>query len=405
MASAWTSQSVQTGIMLAMLIGVAALSQVFRTIAALVAPGLQQEFGLSTGELGVFAGAFHLSFALAQIPVGLSLDLYGVRRTVGWAFLLAVVGALLSSLASSFPILLLAQLLIGVGCAPAFVGTLFFVSSQYPEEKFARISGLVLSLSGLGLLATGTPLAWVVEHWTWRSAFMVTGLAAAINLLGITILVRDSSQAKGLNIREALAETVAILNEPQTKGIVVLALVGYSSYIALRGLWATPLFIDRYDFSLTDVGNVLLASSVATLVGPPLFGLTPVEGRSRRVLISASVLASAILFLVLAFSSNWIVDAIMCVVLGVLTGFTVLQFADVKEGYDTAVVGRAFGILNTAAFLGVALMQVTTGWVAGGASALGVDYFAAIFIFICAACVLATIAFTTLPWPSWSRRG
>lgn len=64
------------GVMLATLVGVAAMSQVFRTIAAIVAPGLQREFGLSTEELGIYAGAFHLSFALAQIPMGLALDLY-----------------------------------------------------------------------------------------------------------------------------------------------------------------------------------------------------------------------------------------------------------------------------------------------------------------------------------------
>ena len=101
------------GVMLATLVGVAAMSQVFRTIAAIVAPGLQREFGLSTEELGIYAGAFHLSFALAQIPMGLALDLYGVRKTVGSAFLLAVAGALLSFIATDFPLLMLRNRVVG----------------------------------------------------------------------------------------------------------------------------------------------------------------------------------------------------------------------------------------------------------------------------------------------------
>jgi hypothetical protein len=87
--------------------------------------------------------------------------------------------------------------------------------------------------------------------------------------------------------------------------------------------------------------------------------------------------------------------------LGVLTGFTVLQFADVKSAYDTTVVGRAFGVLNTAAFLGVALLQAATGWVASAASTLNLDQFTTVFCFIAVACLLATAAFLTLPWPTW----
>jgi MFS family permease len=103
-------------------------------------PGLRREFGLSTEELGIYAGAFHLSFALAQIPMGLALDLYGVRKTVGSAFLLAVAGALLSFIATGFPVLMLGQLLIGIGCAPAFVGSLFFdQESRVPKERLLGI--------------------------------------------------------------------------------------------------------------------------------------------------------------------------------------------------------------------------------------------------------------------------
>jgi predicted MFS family arabinose efflux permease len=389
------------GVMLATLVGVAAMSQVFRTIAAIVAPGLQREFGLSTEELGIYAGAFHLSFALAQIPMGLALDLYGVRKTVGSAFLLAVAGALLSFIATGFPVLMLGQLLIGIGCAPAFVGSLFFVSKHFSEKSFARVSGLVLSFSGLGLLATGTPLAWVVEHWGWRSAFVVTGVVAAANLVCILVLVRDDHGKNSGDIAGAIRETLAILKERQTKGIVALALVAYPSYIALRGLWATPLFMERHGFTLTGVGNVLLASSVATLVGPPLFGLVRAKGRSRRYLICASMATSAGIFLILAISANWIVDATMCVALGALTGFTILQFADTKSAYDPQVVGRAFGILNTAAFLGVAISQGATGWVASTASTFSVNQFAAVFAFIAAACLLAMVAFFMLPWPEW----
>ena len=41
-----------------------AMSQAFRTVAAILAAPLQAEFGLSPQQLGSFAGAFHFAFLL-----------------------------------------------------------------------------------------------------------------------------------------------------------------------------------------------------------------------------------------------------------------------------------------------------------------------------------------------------
>ncbi|MCJ8519731.1 putative MFS family arabinose efflux permease [Pseudorhizobium tarimense] len=385
--------------MLSTLTGVAVTSQAFRTIAAVVSPDLQRDFGLSAEDLGVFAGAFHLSFALAQIPVGLALDLYGVRRTVAAAFSCTLLGTILSVIAPSLPLLVFGQLLIGLGCAPAFVGTLFFISKHFLDSRFAKVSGLVLSVSGLGLLATGTPLAWVVETWTWRTGFAIMGIFTSGILLATLVLVRDERSDKRADLRSATAEIGTILKKRHTIGILVLALVGYSSYMALRGLWAVPALIERYDFTLTQAGTVLLASSIAAMIAPPAFGLFSIDARRRRHLISGSVMASALAFAILALSSSWYIDAALCVALGFLTGFTVLQFADVKAAYAPRAVGRAFGIFNTATFLGVALMQWTTGQVAAVAGAHDIEQFAAVFSFIAVISVTAAIAFLLLPWP------
>src|SRR5262249_24193611 len=67
-------------IMLAALCAVAAMSQAFRTVATVVAGELQRDLGASAQQPGLSAAAFHLSFAAAQIPIGVALDLYGPRR-------------------------------------------------------------------------------------------------------------------------------------------------------------------------------------------------------------------------------------------------------------------------------------------------------------------------------------
>jgi len=76
-------------VMLLALLSGFALSQAFRTTTAILAQGLTAEFGLSAQSLGAFAGLFGLSFGVAQLLMGVGLDLYGLRRTVLIAFPLA----------------------------------------------------------------------------------------------------------------------------------------------------------------------------------------------------------------------------------------------------------------------------------------------------------------------------
>jgi hypothetical protein len=75
--------------MLLVLISGFALSQAFRTVAAIMAPPLQQASAFECrSSSGLFAGAFHFSFGALQLFMGMGIDVYGVRRTV-----LAVVSA------------------------------------------------------------------------------------------------------------------------------------------------------------------------------------------------------------------------------------------------------------------------------------------------------------------------
>ena len=51
--------------------------------------------------------------------------------------------------------------------------------------------------------------------------------------------------------------------------------------------------------------------------------------------------------------------------IGLISGFIILQYADVRASYAPDVAGRALAIFTMAMFLGVALVQWLTGMVAG----------------------------------------
>ena len=387
-----------------------ALSQAYRTVAAIMAAPLQADFHLSAQALGLFAGAFHFAFGAMQLFMGIGIDLHGVRRTVLTAFPLAIAGSAVSALATSYGVLVAGQVLIGIGCAPAFLVCTVFIARHLPSDRFAAISGLTLGLGGIGMLLTGTPLAWLIQATSWRMGFWVLGGLATLAWLLIWSLVyepaRPAAVAKACATQkketflEAITKFGALFMLPHTLGIVLLGSVGYASFISLRGLWLGPMLMQRHDFSLVQSGNVALLMSLASLFGPPLFGrLDPGPIHRRRWIVGFTLLLAG-LFAVFAMTHSTVIDVAGPILIGALSGYLVLQYADVRTAYPAAITGRAMAVFTMAMFLGVAAMQWLTGIVASVAIAHGTDPFTAVLASIAALLTAGALAFTLLPGPN-----
>ena len=393
--------------MLLALVSGFALSQAFRTITAIMATGLQAEFGLSAQALGVFAGTFAFAFGTMQLFMGIAIDFWGIRRTLLVAFPMAIAGAALSAVATGYSMLLAGQVLIGVGCAPAFLVCTVFIARYFAPSRFAAVSGAAMGVGGLGMLFTGTPLAWLVEQSSWRWGFGVLAGLAALAWALIFWKVRELQAAHADTAPhatpESLGQTVrgfgALFLLPHTVGILLLALMTYASMLSLRGLWLGPLLIDRHGYTLVASGHVATAMSLVSLFSPAFFGrMDPGPGMRRRWLIGFTVLMAALFAAMGIWQLAWL-DVAGPLAVGVLSGYMVLQYADVRSSYPAAMTGRAMSVFTMALFLGVALMQWITGVAASTAKAQGAEPYAVVMFTIAGMLALGAAAFRWLPAP------
>ncbi|WP_348682825.1 MFS transporter [Acidovorax soli] len=395
--------------LLALLSGFA-LSQAYRTTTAILAQGLQADFGLQASSLGAFAGLFGLSFGVAQLLMGIALDRYGLRRTVLAAAPLGIAGAALSALAPSYGWLMAGQVLIGVGYSPAFVACTLFIARHFAVDRFAFFSGLSMGVGGLGLLFTGTPLAWVVQHWGWRMGFGILAGLSVLSWLVIHFVVHEPAPADAVHRPasswgEALVGMGRLFAVPHTWGIVVLGMSCYAAFLSLRGLWLGPLLINRYGFSLVDSGNVALVLSLIALFTPAAFGRMDPGAPRRRAWVGRASLLMAGLFAAMALVQNASVTVTLMIVMGLLSGYSILQYADVRSSYPAELTGRALSLYTMAMFLGVAFMQSLTGAVAAWAASAGLEPYRTVLLTIAAWLALASLAFRWLPASPLLKQG
>jgi len=56
------------------------LSYAFRSVNAVIAPELMADLKISNAQLGLLSAAYFVGFSAMQIPLGIALDKFGVRR-------------------------------------------------------------------------------------------------------------------------------------------------------------------------------------------------------------------------------------------------------------------------------------------------------------------------------------
>ncbi len=393
------------GVVVASLCAGYVVSQFYRSSVAVIAPDLARDVGLSPEELGALTGAFFLAFGVAQIPTGVLLDRFGPRRTIPAMLVFAMAGALVFAAATTPAALVLGRVLMGVGCASMFMGSLVVCARWFPADRFATLSALILALGGTGGLLSTTPLALAAETVGWRDAFVGTAAVTAAAGALIYLVVRDAPPGHPYHARtpERLGAVVRgvrqVLGDRRIPFLLAMAFVAYPVVATVLSLWAGPYLADVHGLSAVARGNVLLGMAAALIAGTLCYGPLDRVFDSRKRVVVGGALACVAILAALALApapAVWQV-AVLFALLGAAGAYSVVVLAHGRAIFPERLVGRAVTMVNFAGFTGVAAMQMVTGLIIGAfpaenGAAPEVAY-RVVFGFLAAAVVLALAAY------------
>jgi predicted MFS family arabinose efflux permease len=147
-------------------------------------PSIQQEFGMSYTQLGLFAGLYGLLAMLLSVPAGISAKRFGEKRVLGLGLLGVATGSVLLGEAWSFESALTFRGLTIFGYRFAFVSVLIAVALTAPRSLRGRTMGVLGATSALASVV-GAPLGGLlVGEFGWRVAILGY---AAMAVLGATV--------------------------------------------------------------------------------------------------------------------------------------------------------------------------------------------------------------------------
>ncbi|MGO8934466.1 MAG: MFS transporter [Terracidiphilus sp.] len=231
---------------IAWLLGIGVLVNYFDRVNLSVAHGaLIASFGVSDIAFGYLSGAYNITYAALQLPIGVVLDKFGVKRvgrigTLLWS--LATFGA---AVTPSIGGLFAARFLLGIGEAPTFPANAKAIGAWFPENERSFATSLFDAAAKFASVA-GIPLmGFVLIEAGWRWSFALTGFMSALYFLCFWRMYRDPddeprlSEVERRHIESANQESAKIeaANEPASSLFHLLAdrkvlglAIGFGSY-------------------------------------------------------------------------------------------------------------------------------------------------------------------------------
>jgi MFS transporter, ACS family, D-galactonate transporter len=188
---------------IAWLLGLGVLVNYFDRVNLSVSEAaLYTSFGISSVTFGYLSGAYNWTYALCQIPIGVILDKFGIRRVGRISIFLWGIASFAASITPTLGGLFGARLLLGIGEAPTFPANAKAVGRWFPSHERSFATALFDSAAKFSS-AIGVPLiGMLLLKVGWRWSFAATGLISILYLLLFSRVYRDPQDDPELTAKE-----------------------------------------------------------------------------------------------------------------------------------------------------------------------------------------------------------
>jgi FSR family fosmidomycin resistance protein-like MFS transporter len=345
------------------IIGAVALAHLINDLIQAVLPSiypmLKASYGLTFTQIGLITLTFQLTASLLQPWVGYYTDRHPKPWLLPAGTVCTLIGILMMSVVGSFPMILLAAGLIGVGS-----------STFHPEaSRVARLAsggrfGLAQSTFQVGgnagsafgpLLAAAIIIPYGQGHVAWFGLFA---------LFALFVLYRISRwYANHLNLfklKQGQAATHGLSKRRVISALVVLGLLVFSKYFYMASLtsYFTFYLIEKFDLSVAS-SQLHLFLFLGAVAAGTFFGGPIGDKIGRKAVIWFSILGVAPFTLLLPQ-----VDLFWTSILSVVIGFIlasafsaiVVYAQELVPGNVGMIAGVFFGLMFGFGGIGAALL-------------------------------------------------
>lgn len=294
-------------------------------LTTVLGPAFVQDMNLAYNNTTWSALALAISSAVCSPVLGKLSDVFGRRATLLLGIGIFTIGNMLTAIAPSLLIMLVARFVVGIGTAAIAPTVMSYIVTEFPHQAIAKGFSLYMLISS-GAVIFGPSLGGLIlEAWNWRVLMWI-----CVFLSVIFLIICFFTHPKTLFLPEKL-------NGFDTWGAIFI--IAFFSF-----LLCIPSFGQNFGWLSSNFILVLFLAFIS------LIGLIVSEKHARSPILSARFMLrkSFILPVIILFLTQGLMQANMT---------NIIVFVNYTQPNNTVISGYAISIM----YLGMSLGSILLG--------------------------------------------
>ncbi len=366
---------------------------------------LMTEFGFSNTHYGLFVSFYSIpnTFLLMAVIGGVFLDKFGIRRTgFGFIFFMAfgavltaygasdyyseggfgfgLMNSFLASYSPELKMMLLGRFFYGLGAETSIVVISKILVKWFKGKDLALAFGLKVGFGRLGTFAALQLSPRILEQAQLSTAIWFAAVLVLMGLLAFMVYmlldIKYDKEVKPETVSEKkegfkMSDVGNVLQNPAFIYIALLCLTFYAAVFPFLA-FAPDFFLNKFDMTKIQSGEITSLLPLGTLVFTPLFGfLIDRYGRAA----SAMVFGSALLVIIHSlFAFTDVQPHLPMIMLGIAFSLVpAAMWPSMVKLVDEKQMGTAYGLMYSIQNLGLFGIPILAGVILDATNEAGVE--------------------------------
>lgn len=358
------------------------INYIDRQVLGILAPVLQTRMGWSQIDYGYIITAFTGAYAIGLLFVGRFIDKVGTKKGYSVSMIVWSIAAVAHAAAASVFEFGAARFALGLGESGNFPAAIKGTAEWFPKKERAYATGLFNSGANVGAIVAPAIVPWITLTWSWREAFIFTGLLGFI-ALALWLIFFDIPERQKRVKKAEVAYIQSDPPEPPAEKIPWLRLLKYrQSWAFVIGKFLTdpiwwfylywlPKFLNsHYHLDLAQLGLPLIViysmTTVGSIGGGWASGFFIKRGWSINGGRKIVMLVSAALIVPIVFASvvpEWWAVLLIGLAAACHQSWSANLFTLTSDMFPKRAVGSIVGLGGMAGAIGGMLIATAAGFI------------------------------------------
>lgn len=281
------------------------------TIFAIIGIQIKQDLGLNDTQFGLLVGTPILTGSLVRLLLGIWTDQYGGRIVFPLTMLASAVSTVLLSHTTTYPMMLLAALGLGLAGGGFAVG-IAYVSKWYPQEKQGSALGF-FGMGNVGAAVTKFVAPWVMVALGWQAVAQIWAGVLAITAVLFFLFAKDDPELAARKLSGAppksLKEQLEPLRNEQVWRFSLYYFFVFGAFVALA-LWLPRYMIGVYGVDIKVAGMLAATFSLSASLFRAYGGVLSDRYGARKIMYATFGVSLLLLFMLSYPATDYVIHGI-----------------------------------------------------------------------------------------------